>query len=240
MQTKTDIPFLEMSEAQLMSSLHQSTLCLDSHRSVVKDVAPGEIAFALRMMRILVTHVEVMAFGHVETPSLKEWEEVDEWTHLATIMTRRPEGSLSFWMRQTYQALNRAWNVRQWKKERLERTDKALWLALAQFPTDQVFDDLIPPFGKHRRAPSDMCRRPIDARAIHPFLHVALRELESLHAHANGKVPLGEDELACCLHRIYTKMNWSWACRKGNVSAKLSPQSIRRRCQFPRVFLQLS
>lgn len=240
MQTKTDIPFEEMSDAQQVPLLHQSTLCLDSRRSVLKDVTLSQIATALRMMRMLVTHVEVMAFGHVETPSLKEWEEADECTHLAAIMTQSPEGALSFWMRQTYKALNRAWNVRHWEKERLERADKALWLVVSQFPTDQVFGDLLPPCGKHRRAPSDMCRRPIDARAILPFLHEALRELESLHARANGEVPLGENELACCLHHIYTKMNWSWACRKGNVSTELSSQSIHCRCQFPRVFLQLS
>ena len=240
MQTKTDIPFEEMSDAQQVPLLHQSTLCLDSCRSVLKDVTLSQIATALRMMRMLVTHVEVMAFGHVETPSLKEWEEADECTHLAAIMTQSPEGALSFWMRQTYKALNRAWNVRHWEKERRERADRAVWRASVQFPTDEVFGDLFPPCGRPRRPPSDLCRRPIDAKAIHPFLHSALRELESLYTSANGEAPLWEDRLARSLYCIYSEMNWSWSCRKGNVSTRLSPRSIRRRCQFPQVFLELS
>ena len=240
MQTKISIPTPEMTDAQLVSLLCPSTLCMNSNRSVVKDIVVREIASALRMMRMLVTHVEVMAFGHVESPSLKEWEEVDECAELAAVMTQRPEGALSFWMRQTYKALNRAWNVRHWERERLERADKTVWRALGQFPTDEVFGDLFPPCGRHRRPPSDMCRRPIGAKAIHPFLHSALRELESLYTSANGEAPLWEDRLVRSLYCIYSEMNWSWSCRKGNVSTKLSPRSIRRRCQFPQVFLELS
>ena len=240
MQTKISIPTPEMTDAQLVSLLCPSTLCLNSNGSVVKDVTFREVVSALRMRRILVTHVEVMAFGHVESPSLKEWEEVDDCAKLAVVMTQRPEGLLSFWMRQTYKFLNRAWHVRHWEKERRERADKTVLRALAQFPTDEVFGDLFPPCGRPRRPPSDLCRRPIDAKAIHPFLHSALRELESLYTFANGEAPLGEDRLARSLYCIYSEMNWSWSCRKGNVSTKLSSRSIRRRCQFPRVFLELS
>ena len=240
MQTKISIPTPEMTDAQLVSLLCPSTLCLNSNGSVVKDVTFREVVSALRMMRILVTHVEVMAFGHVESPSLKEWEEVDDCAKLAVVMTQRPEGSLSFWMRQTYKFLNRAWHVRHWEKERRKRADKTVLRALAQFPTDEVFGDLFPPCGRPRRPPSDLCRRPIDAKAIHPFLHSALRELESLYTFAKGESPLGEDRLARSLYCIYSEMNWSWSCRKGNVSTKLSPRSIRHRCQFPQVFLELS
>ena len=50
--------------------------------------------------------------------------------------------------------------------------------------------------------------------------------------------PFTEEELGRRMHRIYSDMDYAWACRtyrKGSES--LSRQAIRRREQFPPVFL---
>lgn len=209
--------------------------------------AHGELARLLARLQFIV-------FGEVVEESVKEWVGT-----VAQDERTRPldERALFVSMVRAYHHLNVAWNCRHASEERVRRCDPADTARWSRFPEDAVFRDLWPAPSRCRgtsRKPGRGHIAPSSFQAA--FLHMAVRKIDILcyrisYALGTDYVPrpkglqpgietepFTEEEFGRRLHRIYSEMNFAWACRtyhKGGGS--FSRQAIRRRRQFPLVFL---
>ena len=176
-------------------------------------------------MSHMLARVQCAAFGKVRDADLADWEE------LALQEEReRPLGRYELHMSMHYigKHLNRAWNGRHASVETTswrERHDVSRW---ERFPAHSTFDDLRPappPLRRTCRFPADA---PIDAKAVHPYLQCAYREIERLcnladeafdASRNSAAAPIDETEFGHRIHQINGQLSLAWSnsfqARKG-------------------------
>ncbi len=204
----------------------------------------------------LFARIQFIVFGEVVDESVKEWAETVAQDERTSPLDKR---ALFASLVRAYRHLNIAWNCRHATEERVRRCapdDFARW---SRFPEDAVFRDLWPAPSRCRGTSHKPGRGHIAPSSFQAaFLHMAVRKLGNLRyllsfALGDNAVkiprpkglrpgmetePFTEEEFGRRMHRIYSEMNTAWACRtyhKGGGS--FSRQAIRRREQFPCVFL---
>ena len=168
-------------------------------------------------MSHMLARVQCAAFGKVRDADLSDWEE------LALQEEReQPLGRHELYMSLHYvgKHLNRTWNGRHASAETTdwrERHDVSRW---ERFPAHSIFDDLRPappPLRRTSRFPADAH---IDAKATHPHLQRAYRELERLSDLADkafdasrnsAAAPIDETELGRRLYQIYGQLSLAWS-----------------------------
>ena len=205
----------------------------------------------------LVARLQFIVFGEVVDESVKEWAETVEQDERTSPLDER---ALFASMVRAYRHLNVAWNCRHASEERVRRCAPADVKRWSQFPEDAIFRDLWPPPSRCRGTSSEPGRGHIAPSSLQAaFLHMAVRKLDilcyrisyALGTDSPGSVPrpkglrpgmetdpFTEEEFGRRMHRIYSDMNFAWACRtyrKGGGA--ISRQAIRQREQFPCVFL---
>ena len=216
----------------------------------------SNLSEAHRELRWLFARMQFVIFGEVDDERVKDLAE-----NAAREETRNPltNEAVFFAMSSAYRHLNVAWNSRHASEERILRcapADLARWSA---FPKSAAFRNLWPSPSRCWKAPRKSIRggrAPNSLQAA--FLQMAVRKLDILRykvAQALGKDALEEvprpkglypeveaevfTEKVFCrrIHRIYREMNATWTYRKRTRSGNLSRQTIRRRDQFPCVFM---
>ncbi len=211
--------------------------------------AHGELARLLARLQFIV-------FGEVVEESVKEWSETVAQDERTSPLDER---ALFVSMLRAYRHLNVAWNCHHASEARVRQCAPADFARWSRFPEDAIFRDLWPAPSRCRWTPREPGRGHIAPSSYQAaFLHMAVRKIDILCyriSYALGanavKVPrpkglrpgmetepFMEEEFGRRMHRIYSEMNTAWAYRtysKGGGS--LSRQAIRRREQFPRVFL---
>ena len=224
----------------------------------MKPLALQSILFNLteahKELARLVARLQFIVFGEVVDESFRKWAETVAQDERTSPLDER---ALFVSMVRAYRHLNVAWNCRHESEERVRRcapTDFKRW---SRFPEDPVFGDLWPAPSRCRRPSREPGRWHIAPSSFQAaFLHMAVQKLDILcyrisYALGTDHVtrpkglrpgmetePFTEEEFGRRMHRIYSDMDYAWACRtyrKGGES--LSRQAIRRRQQFPRVFL---
>ena len=199
----------------------------------------------------LFAQLQFLVFGEVVEESVKEWAETVAQDERTSPLDER---ALFVSLVQAYRHLNVAWNGRHASKERVRRGAPADFRRWSKFPGDAAFRDLWPAPSQCRGKPREPGRGRIAPNSLQSaFLQMAVRKLGNLRyiisfSLGDKKVPrpkglrpgietepFTEAEFAWRMHRIYSEMNFAWACRKG--SGNLSRQAIRRRRQFPATFL---
>ncbi len=204
----------------------------------------------------LFARLQFIVFGEVVEESVKEWVETVAQDERTSPLDER---ALFVSMIHAYRHLNGAWNCRHASEERVRRCAPADVKRWSQFPEDAIFRDLWPAPSRCRGTSREPVRGHITPSSYQAaFLHMAVRKLGILCyriSYALGanavKVPrpkglrpgmetepFTEEEFGRRMHRIYSEMNTAWAYRtysKGGGS--FSRQAIRRRQQFPLVFL---
>ena len=204
----------------------------------------------------LFARIQLVVFGEVVDESVKSWAENvarDERT------SQLDERALFVSLAHAYRHLNVAWNGRHASGERVLRCDPADSARWSRFPEDAIFRDLWPAPSRCRGTPREPGRRRITPSSFQAaFLQMAVRKLDilryritcALGTDSPGRAPrpkglrpgmeaepFTEEEFGRRLHRIYSEMNTAWAWRKRTRDEDLSRQAIRRRRQFPSVFL---
>ena len=202
----------------------------------------------------LFARLQFIVFGEVLDESVKGWSEaVARDEENSPLDERALFSSLS----NAYRHLNFAWNCRHESEERVWRGDPADTARRSRFPEDAVFRDLWPAPSRCRVTPREPGRGNIAPSSLQAaFLQMAVRKLGILRyiisfSLGDKKVPrpkglrpgietepFTEAEFVWRMHRIYSEMNFAWAYRKGG--GDLSRQAIRRRRQFPGVFLAVN
>ena len=209
--------------------------------------AHGELARLLARLQFIV-------FGEVVEESVKEWAETVAQDERTSPLDER---ALFVSLVRAYRHLNVAWNCRHASEERVRRCAPADVERWSGFPEDTIFRDLWPAPSRCRGPSREPGRGHIAPSSFQAaFLHMAVRKIDILCyriSYALGtdyvprpkglrpgmeNEPFTEEVFGRRMHRIYSDMDYAWACRtyrKGGES--LSRQAIRRREQFPRVFL---
>ena len=202
----------------------------------------------------LFARLQFVVFGEVVDESVKEWAEtVAQYERTSPL----DERALFVSMLRAYRHLNIAWNSRHASEERVRRCAPADFARWSRFPEDAIFRDLWPAPSQCRgrlREPGQGHIAPSSFQAA--FLQMTVRKIDILCYRISYVLgtdyvprpkglrlgietdPFTEEEFGRRMHRIYSDMDYAWACRtyrKGGES--LSRQAIRRREQFPPVFL---
>lgn len=202
----------------------------------------------------LLARLQFIVFGEVVDESVQEWAETVAQNERTSPLDER---ALFVSMVCAYRHLNFAWNGRHEPAEHVRRCDPADNTRWSKFPEDAVFHDLWPAPSRCRGTPREPGQGHITPNSLQAaFLHMTVRKLDilryrisyALGTDSPGSVPrpkglrpgieaepFTEEELGRRLHRIYSEMNFAWACRR--ASGNLSRQAIRRRRQFPLIFL---
>ena len=205
----------------------------------------------------LFARIQFVVFGEVMDESVNGWSAVvarDEKTNPLD------ERALFDSLAHAYRHLNVAWNGRHESEERVRQCDPTDVARRSKFPRGALFRDLWPAPSRCRGAPREPGRGNIAPNSLQAaFLQMAVRKLDilryritfALGTDSPGRAPrpkglrpgietepFTEEEFGRRLHRIYSDMNFAWAYRtyrKGVES--LSRKTVRRRRQFPGVFL---
>ena len=199
----------------------------------------------------LVARLQFIVFGEVVDESVKEWAGTVAQDERTSPLDER---SLFVSLLRAYRHLNVAWNGRHASEVRVRRCAPDDFKRWSKFPEDAIFHDLWPAPNRCRGTPREPGQGHITPNSLQAaFLHMAVRKLDILRyriSYALGTdfvtrpkglrpemeaEPFTEEELGRRLHRIYSEMNFAWACRR--ASGNLSRQAIRRRRQFPLIFL---
>lgn len=199
----------------------------------------------------LFARLQFIVFGEVVDESVKGWAETVSRDERTSPLDER---TLFVSLARAYRHLNVAWNGRHASKERVRRGDPVDFNGWSRFPEEAAFRDLWPAPSRCRGTPRELGRGHVAPNSLQAaFLQMAVRKLGNLRyiisfSLGDKKVPrpkglrpgietepFTEAEFAWRMHRIYSEMNFAWAYRKGG--GDLSRQAIRRRQQFPRVFL---
>ena len=202
----------------------------------------------------LFARLQFIVFGEVVDESVKCWAEnvaQDERT------TPLDERSLFNSLLRAYRHLNFAWNGRHASEVRVRRCAPDDFKRWSKFPEDAIFHDLWPAPSRCRGTPREPGQGHITPNSLQAaFLHTAVRKLDILRYRVSYALgtdfvtrpkglrpgieaePFTEEVFARRLHRIYRETNTAWAFRTDRKSGgRLSHPAIRRREQFPRVFL---
>ena len=208
----------------------------------------------------LFARIQFVVFGEVVDETVQEWaENVARDERTSPLDGRALFDSLL----RAYRHLNVAWNCHHEFEERVRQcdpTDVARW---SKFPRGALFRDLWPAPSRCRGTPREPGRGHVAPNSLQAaFLQMAVRKLDilryritcALGTDSPGSVPrpkglrprmendpITEEEFGRRLHRIYSDMNFAWAYRtyrKGGES--LSRKTVRRRRQFPHVFLLMN
>ena len=201
----------------------------------------------------LFARLQFIVFGEVVDESVKEWAKTVAQDERTSPLDER---ALFVSLLRAYRHLNFAWNCRHASEERVRRCAPADVKRWSQFPEDAIFRDLWPAPSRCRGTSREPGRGHIAPSSFQAaFLHMAVRKIDILcyrisYALGTDYVtrpkglrpgietdPFTEDEFGRRMHRIYSNMNFAWACRTYKGGGSLSRQAIRRRQQFPRVFL---
>lgn len=211
----------------------------------------SNLAEAHEELRRLFARMHFVIFGEVDDESVKDLE-----AFVAQEASRNPltEETVFSAMARAYWHLNIAWNGRHASEECVRQCAPADLKRWSKFPRGAIFRDLWPAPSRCRGTPREPGRGHIMPNSLQAaFLQMAVRKLGILHyiisfSLGDKKVPrpkglrpgietepFTEAEFVWRMHRIYSEMNFAWAYRKGG--GDLSRQAIRRRRQFPGVFL---
>ena len=202
----------------------------------------------------LFARLQFIVFGEVVDESVKEWAETVAQDERTSPLDER---ALFVSLGRAYHHLNVAWNCRHVFVERVRRCAPDDFQRWSRFPDDAIFRDLWPAPSRCRGTSREPGRGHIAPSSFQAaFLQMAVRKIDILcyrisYALGTDYVPrpkglrLGmktepftEEEFGRRMHRIYSDMDYAWACRTyRNGGGSLSRQAIRRREQFPRVFL---
>jgi len=180
---------------------------------------------ALGELQELVARAEYHAFGALRDGCLEDMEE-----GIARQAWKRPlsEGSLSVSFEHAQHHLNFAWNCRHAEAGRIRRCEWGDFVRWSRFPRAGAFRGLasVPPKNFERGSGR------IDPAAMHPFLQLAMRKLETLsflvdrHCGRDaGRAPeglraevvaalFGEEEFARRLRGVCEMMTAAWDHRK--------------------------
>ena len=216
----------------------------------------SHLAEAHEELRWLFARMHFAIFGEVDDEGVKDLGESVTQEESRNPLTEEMVFSV---MVRAYRHLNIAWNGRHASEERVRRGDPVDLKRWSKFPEDAIFRDLWPAPSRCRGKPREPGGGRIAPNSLQAaFLQMAVRKLGVLCyriAHALGKdspkvvprpkggrsdidsEPFTEEEFARRMHRIYDEMNTAWAWRKRTRDEDLSRQAIRRRRQFPSVFL---
>ena len=201
----------------------------------------------------LFARIQFVVFGEVVDETVQEWaENVARDERTSPLDGRALFDSLL----RAYRHLNVAWNCRHEFEERVRQcdpTDVARW---SKFPRGALFRDLWPAPSRCRGTPREPGRGHVAPNSLQAaFLQMAVRKLDILRYIISFSLgdkriprpkglrpgietePVTEEAFARRIHRIYREMNTAWSYRRKMRSEKLTRQTIRRRAQFPRVFL---
>ena len=213
----------------------------------------SHLAEAHEELRRLFARMHFAIFGEVDDESVKDLE-----AFAAQEESRHPltEETVFSAMARAYRHLNIAWNGRHASEERIGRGNPADLRQWSKFPEDAVFRDLWPAPSRCRGTPREPGRGRIAPNSLQAaFLQMGVRKLGSLRyiisfSLGDKKVPrpkglrpgietepVTEEAFARRMHRIYSEMNTAWSYRKERRCENLSRQTVRRRAQFPHVFL---
>jgi len=211
------------------------------------------LAEAHEELRRLFARMHFAIFGEVDDESVKDLE-----AFVAQEESRNPltEETVFSAMARAYRHLNIGWNGRHASEECVRQcapADLKRWL---KFPRGAIFCDLWPAPSRCRGTPREPGRGRIEPNSLQAaFLQMAVRKLGSLRYIISFSLgdkrvprpkglrpgietePFTEEAFARRMHRIYREMNTAWSYRRKMRSEKLTRQTIRRRAQFPRVFL---
>ena len=230
---------------------------------IAKTTTMNPLTFQPILSNLSEAHVELAqlfarlqfhVFGEVVDESVKEWAETVAQDERTGPLDER---ALCASLVRAYRHLNIAWNCRHATEERVRRCAPDDFQRWSRFPDDAIFRDLWPAPSRCRGISREPVRGHITPSSYQAaFLHMAVRKLGILcyrisYALGTDYVPrpkglrpgmetgpFTEEEFGRRMHRIYSDMNFAWTCRtyrKGGES--LARQAIRRRQQFPRVFL---
>ena len=217
----------------------------------------SNLAEAHEELARLFARIQFIVFGAVVDESVKGWAE-----NVARDERTSPldERALFVSLFHAYRHLNFAWNCRHESGERVRQCAPADFKRWSKFPEDAVFRDLWPAPSRCRGTPREPGRRRIAPSSFQAaFLQMAVRKLDilryritcALGTDSPGRVPrpkglrprmeddpFTEEEFGRRMHRIYSEMNFAWAYRTYHEEGgSLSHKTVRRRQQFPGVFL---
>lgn len=220
----------------------------------------SNLAEAHEELARLFARIKFIVFGGVVDESVNGWSAAvarDEKTNPLD------ERALFDSLAHAYRHLNVAWNGRYASEEHVRRCASADFKRWSRFPEDAIFRDLWPAPSRCRGTSREPGRGHIAPSSLQAaFLQMSVRKLDifryritcALGTDSPGRAPrpkgfrprmeaepFMEEEFGRRMHRIYSEMNFAWAYRtyrKGSES--LSRKTVRRRRQFPHVFLLMN